>query len=294
MKKSILLFLALAPLLAFAQASRHHEMGIFGGTANYFGDLKPDFFGDYGYSPVGGLQYKYFVSPRLGFRFGANFAEITAADSLSRIPSQRERNLNFTTNLFELHGGFELNLLKIDLDYYKLSPYAFGGLGVYYSNPFTGDLNYNKIYLRPLSTEGQGLPPYTDRKMYNLVNFSMPMGGGLKLLVGKKVMITTELGVRLAFSDYLDDVSKSFVNMDTLYHYKGKQAVDLSWRNDELYGKTLNEIRNYPNQGYRRGDNRGNDWYWFGGIGVAIYFDSFGNLWPNRQTQCTTRRQLYK
>jgi Domain of unknown function (DUF6089) len=293
MKRSLLVLLTILPILTFAQVGRHHEMGIFGGTANYFGDLKPDFFGDYSYTPVGGLQYKYSISPRASFRFGANFAEITSADSLSRIASQRQRNLDFTTNLFELHSGVEINLLKVDLDYYKFSPYIFGGLGVYYSNPFTGDLNDNKVYLKPLSTEGQGLPPYTDRKQYNLVNFSMPMGGGLKLLVGKKVMVTTELGVRLAFSDYLDDVSKSFANMDTLQFYKGKQAVDLSWRTDELYGKTLNEIRNYPNQGYRRGDNRSNDWYWFGGIGLAIYFDSFGNLWPNRQTQCSTKRQNF-
>jgi hypothetical protein len=293
MIKYALLILAFIPFCAIAQPTRHHEMGIFGGTANYYGDLKPDFFGDYGYSAAGGLQYKYFVTPRTGFRFGATFAEISCADSLSRIYSQRQRNLNFTTNMFELHSALEMNLLKVDFDYFKFSPYAFGGISAYYSNPFTGDLNNSKVYLRPLSTEGQGLPFYSDRKMYNLVNFAMPMGGGLKLLVGKKVMITTEIGVRLAFSDYLDDVSKSFVNMDTLYYYKGKQAVDLSWRTDELYGKPLNEIRNYPNDGYRRGDNKKNDIYWFGGVGVAIYFDSFGNLWPYRQTRCLRKNQVY-
>jgi hypothetical protein len=294
MIKALAIVLASIPFVSNSQiVGRHHEMGIFGGTANYYGDLKPDFFGDYSYTPVGGLQYKYFISPRTGFRFGANFAEITAADSLSRIQSMRERNLNFTTNLFELSAGLEMNLLKVDLDYFKFSPYAFGGMAVYYSNPFTNDLNDNKVYLRPLSTEGQGLPAYTDRRMYNLVNFAVPFGGGMKVLVGRKVMVTAELGARLALSDYLDDVSKSYVNMDTLYFYKGKQSVDLSWRNDEIYGQTVNEQRDYPNYGYRRGDHKANDMYWFGGLGIAIYFDSFGNLWPSRYSRCVTKKQLY-
>jgi hypothetical protein len=96
-------------------------------------------------------------------------------------------------------------------------------------------------------------------------------------------MITTELGFRYTTTDYLDDVSKSYVNMDTLFAYKGRQAVDLSYRGDE----TKNwDGHYYPNYKYQRGDSKANDWYWFGGISVAIYFRAFGNVKEYWQTHC--------
>jgi hypothetical protein len=288
--KKILFALLFLPFFANSQ-DRHHEIGVFGGTANYYGDLNPEFFGKNGYSPVGGIMYKYFVNPRFGYRFGAKFAELTAADSLSYIAHQRQRNLDFTTNLFELHGAFELNFLNIDPDrtnikYHRWSPYIFGGISTFYANPYTNDLNNTKVYLRPLSTEGQGLPQYTDRRNYNLINFAAPFGGGLKVLVGRKVLISTEIGIRYAFTDYLDDVSKSYVDYDVLFAEKGQQSVDLSWRTDELRGKLANEKKDFPKFGYKRGDENPNDFYWFAGLGVNIYFDSFGNIWPNRQQRC--------
>jgi Domain of unknown function (DUF6089) len=287
--KKIVFILVMLPLFSLAQV-RHHEMGIFGGTANYYGDLQKKFFPNNSYRPVGGLMYKYFTHPRFGVRFGASYSELTAADSLSEITSDRLRNLNFTTNLFELHGGFELNMLNCDPEFNKFTPYIFGGLSLFYFNPYTGDLNDNKVYLKPLSTEGQGLPAYIDRKPYNLVGVAMPFGGGLKILFGKKVFVTAELGMRLTFTDYIDDVSKSYVNMDTLFQGKGLQSVDLSFRNDEL--KT--DMRNiYPNYKFQRGDKNPNDWYWFGGLGITVYFDSFGNLWPYRQTRCPRKKNIF-
>jgi hypothetical protein len=104
----------------------------------------------------------------------------------------------------------------------------------------------------------------------------------MKVLVGKKILVSAEIGVRFTSTDYLDDVSKSFVNMDSLFEYKGRQSVDLSFRRDELepWDKT------YPNYGYRRGDNRSYDMYWFGGIGITMYFESFGNLWTYGPARC--------
>jgi hypothetical protein len=267
---------------------RHHEMGVFAGTAAYYGDLQNEFFSRNGNNPVGGLMYKYFINPRVGFRFGASYTQLTAADSLSNSFIRRQRNLNFSTNLFELHGGIELNLLPVDITYRKVSPYAFASLAVFYHNPYTGGLVDEKVFLRPLSTEGQGLAAYPERKRYNLVNVSVPMGGGLKFFVGKKVMLTTEFGVRFAMTDYIDDVSQGYVNLDTLYTYRGRQSVDLSYREDEL----KNWDKGYPGYGYQRGDAKGYDMYWFAGLGVNIYFNSFGNAWPYRATKCPRRKTM--
>lgn len=281
MKRFLLSLAFLLPLCA--QAQQHHEIGLMAGVSNYYGDLQNKMFPNYGYKPMGGIVYKYFMSPHVGLRFGATYTSLTAADSLSDIPVKKERNLRFATNLFEVHGGLELNLLPIDVDRMKVTPYIFGGVSVFYYNPYTDGPNQERVYLRPLSTEGQGLSQYPDRKEYSLVNAAFPFGGGLKFFVGKTLMITTELGFRYTTTDYLDDVSKSYVNMDTLFAYKGRQAVDLSYRGDETKSW---DGHYYPNYKYQRGDSKANDWYWFGGISVAIYFRAFGNVKEYWQTHC--------
>jgi hypothetical protein len=117
------------------------------------------------------------------------------------------------------------------------------------------------------------------------VNVAVPMGVGAKVLIGQKVLVSGEIGFRYTATDYIDDVSKSYVNMDTLFKYKGKQSVDLSYRTDEL----KNWDKNYPNDNFTRGDKMKRDWYWFGGINVAIYFDAFGKKERSTKTRCPKR-----
>lgn len=278
-----LLILLIFPLVAGAQ--RHHEVGIFGGTSSYYGDLQQKLFPKDGYRAAGGLTYKYFMHPNVGLRFGATYASLYGADSTSESPAIKKRNLNFQTNLFEVSGGLEVNLLPVDFDEFKFSPYLFAGLAVFYYNPYTIAANDDKVYLRPLSTEGQGLRQYPGRKLYSLVNVGIPLGAGLKVMIGKTVLVSTEIGFRYTATDYLDDVSSSYVNMDTLFRYKGKQSVDLSYRTDEL----PNWDGNYPNDKFVRGDNMKKDWYWFAGVNVAIYFESFGNIERYKKTRCPRR-----
>jgi hypothetical protein len=278
-----LLFILLLPLSLTAQ--RHHEMGIFAGTSSYYGDLQERLFPADGYRASGGLLYKYFVHPAVGFRFGATYASLYGADSTSKSPSVKNRNLNFQTNLFEVSAGVEANLLPVDHDEKKFTPYVFAGVALFYYNPYTTGSDDSKIYLRPLSTEGQGMRQYPDRRVYSLVNVGAPLGAGMKVLIGKKVLLSTEIGFRYTATDYLDDVSQTYVNMDTLFKYKGKQSVDLSYRTDELgiWDK------NYPNDQFVRGDKMKHDWYWFAGINVAIYFDAFGNKERSTKTRCPRR-----
>ena len=263
------------------QAQRHHEIGLNVGVSNYYGDLQSKWFPAEGYKPNIGIQYKYFMHPRIGLRFGANYTRLTAADSLSDISIHQQRNLRFETGLFEMHGGLEINLLAIDRDRAKISPYIFAGVGLFYYNSFTDGRRGEKVYLRPLSTEGQGIPIYPDRKQYNLVNVCFPLGGGMKYFVGKTLVFTTELGFRYTSTDYLDDVSKSYVDPQVLEDYRATQSVDLSFRGEEN-GLDVP----YPTYGYQRGDSKANDWYWFGGVSVSIYFDAFGNAAKYWQTRC--------
>ncbi len=283
MKRYILTLAFLLPLIS--QAQKHHEAGLSFGVANYYGDMQDRLFPKTGYHPMVGVSYKMFMTPNVGLRFGGSFTTISAADSTSDILAYKQRNLNFTSRIIEAHAGIEYNFWAIDRVRHRVSPYVFAGIGVFYSNPFTPDLNGEKVYLKHLSTEGQGLPSYPDRKPYSNVNVSFPFGAGMKFLVNKTLVISTELGFRPTTTDYLDDVSKSYVNLDTLVKYKGMQAAQLSDRSDRL-PDWKDRGSNYADYTYKRGDSRSNDWYWFGNITIAIYFNASGNKHAYWQTSC--------
>ncbi len=263
-------------------AMEHHEIGLTVGVANYYGDLQPKLFPNYGYQPMVGIVYKYFVSPHIGFRVQASYTNLTAADSLSDIPTNKERNLSFATHLFEFSGAMEINFLPIEVMRHKATPYIFGGVGAFYFNPRAQDAAGDIVYLRPLSTEGEGLPMYPDRKQYSLVNIAFPFGGGFKFFIGKTLMLTTEIGFRYTNTDYIDDVSKSYVNLDTLQAYKGKIAKQMSYRGNTV----ANWNGDNPNYGFQRGDDKSNDWYWYGNVTVTIFFRAFGNPREYIKTRC--------
>jgi len=265
-----------------SQAQKHHEVGLTVGVANYYGDLQDKIFPSYGYQPMMGISYKYFMNPHVGVRFGASYSTLTAADSLSDIKANRLRNLNFTSRLVEAHAGIEINLWPVDRVRSRISPYLFAGIAVFYTNPYTTGLSGEKVYLKPLSTEGQGLPEYPDRKPYSNVNAAFPFGAGMKFLVNKTLVISGELGYRPTTTDYIDDVSKSYVDLDILTARKGAQAAQLSYRGNTAQGWD----GNYVDYKYKRGDSRSNDWYWFGNITIAIYLKAFGNTKDYWQTHC--------
>ena len=280
LKRILLTLLLLTPLQIFAQ--EHHEIGFTAGVSNYYGDLTQQLFPGTGYHPMGGIIYKYFFNPHVGLRFGATYTALSGADSLSNIPVDKARNLSFGTHLFEMHGAFEVNLLPIEILRMKATPYFFAGIAAFYFNPFAIDPAGDKVFLKPLSTEGEGLPMYPDRKEYSNINMSFPFGGGFKFFIGHTLMFTTEVGFRYTNTDYLDDVSKSYVNLDTLAAYKGTLAKAMAYR-----GNTLNNWdHNNPNYGFQRGDSKANDWYYYVNISMTIYFRAFGNAKEYLKTRC--------
>jgi Domain of unknown function (DUF6089) len=296
----ILLFLGL-PLSVFAQLKDnnldryfedHHEIGVTVGIANYFGDLQTKMIPNYGYQPMVGLVYKYFMNPHVGLRFGAEYTSLTAADSLSDIPVHKARNLSFATNLFEIHGALEVNFWPVDVLRCRVTPYIYGGIAGFYFNPYALDNAGDKVFLRPLSTEGEGLPMYPDRSVYSQVNVAFPFGTGMKFFIGQQLFVTAELGVRYTNTDYLDDVSKSYVNLDTLAAYKGQLAKEMSYRGNVITTTDPNDPNNHlyhypmPNYGFQRGDTKSNDWYWFANITVTYYFKAFGNPRQYLLTRC--------
>jgi hypothetical protein len=119
------------------------------------------------------------------------------------------------------------------------------------------------VYLQPLGTEGQGF--YLGRKKYNLTQFAIPFGGGIKFAFNDNVRIKLEVGLRKLMTDYLDDVSTTFAPQAALLANNGQRAVDFSFRGDELKpGLT------YPTANTKRGNPSSKDWYYFSGVTLSI------------------------
>ena len=126
--------------------------------------------------------------------------------------------------------------------------------------------------LKPLSTEGQGLVAYPNRDPYSLTQFAIPFGAGIKFAINESISLAWEIGLRKTFTDYLDDLSTSYVDEATLLAERGPLAADLAFRGDEL----KNTPGSYPADGTVRGGPDFKDWYYFSGI-TASYNLPFGN-----------------
>jgi hypothetical protein len=257
--KKILLAGLLCPLLSQAQ----WNVNLYGGFSNYFGDLQEKAFTTQQshFSFGGGLQYD--VSGHLSFLSNLSYAKVSASDVYATKADLRARNLSFTTNIAEWNLLVEYNLL--DLQDHKVTPYVFGGMAFFHFNPYAFDSTGRKVYLRPLSTEGEGLKEYPGRKPYSLTQLAIPFGGGIKFRISDKVTLAYEIGLRKLFTDYLDDVSGTYVSDSALLAAKGPQAVQMAYRGGELKGG-----RPYPPDGTVRGNPKHQDWYYMSGLRVTI------------------------
>ena len=238
-------------------------LSLFAGTINYQGDLKPNSFTFNHSNPAFSLVFRKLLNRHLSWRTGISIGKIEAADRYNR-DYLKPRNLSFYSNIKEVYTGISLNLLDISTK--RFTPYVYGGIALYHFNPWTYDNNHQKVYLKPLSTEGQGLPEYPKKKPYSLTQIAIPFGVGLKFSLTEYLNIGLEFSQRKTFTDYLDDVSGFFVDEDILLQERGQKAVDLSYRGDELPGGD----QTYPAKGSQRGTPSEMDWYYFFGVTFEI------------------------
>lgn len=233
---------------------------VFAGTSNYQGDMMEKRYSMRNAKMVLGLGGSYVFNGHFRARALISLAKLGANDKYSVEPTLVARNLNFSTSLSELSLTVHYDLL--DLDYFKFTPYLFGGIALFHFNPYTYDSVYGKVFLKPLSTEGQGLSAYPERKPYALTQISFPVGAGIRFRVNDDIAIAWEIGLRKTNTDYLDDLSTTYVDQAYLLSQKGQQAVDLAYRGDEL----KNNPGVYPQDGTVRGGAVYKDWYYFSGV----------------------------
>lgn len=267
-KKIFLLFFLVIALACTAFAQKLH-LNLFAGIANYKGDLqynpssgKQISFKQPGFAAGAGFEYEF--SNKFYLRLVATSGKIHADDK--KQVGQTQRNLNFSSPIFDVMLGLQYYIF--DPYAHIVSPYAFAGVGYFHFNPYTFDAAGQKVFLRPLSTEGEGF--IDGREPYKLSQFSIPFGGGIKFSLSDNFRIGVELSLRKTFTDYLDDVSTTYVNENLLFANRGQQAVDLAYRGDEVNAGT------YPAEGTPRGTLAAKDWYYFTGITASVRLDNGG------------------
>jgi Domain of unknown function (DUF6089) len=245
-------------LFTITSSGQNFHVNLFAGTFNYAGDLQDKGFTFSQSHFAGGVGVSYDLSDKFSVRSGIMLGKISADDKYG---TYRLRNLNFTSNLTEVNLGLEYYITR--LRDHALTPYVFGGIALYHFNPYTLDTSGTKYFLRPLSTEGEGF--VDGKKNYTLTQFAIPFGGGIKLSLSENINVGLELGLRKLFTDYLDDVSTTYVDEALLLTNKGAKAVELAYRGGELKNGS-----SYPAAGTGRGGVKHKDFYYFTGLTASF------------------------
>lgn len=214
MKKYVFILLVCASYLTDAQVFyRRSEFGASVGGANYFGDLNTNSgFQYFRYSA--GVFYKYNFSHYMAVRLGGNYAHVGYSDRYSNNVYQKQRNLDFKSNIFEACVMADFNFFQYTIgDYdHRFTPYVTMGASMFYFDPYT-TLDNKNYFLRPQGTEGQNIDEYKDR-IYKKYAFAFPIGAGFKVWLSKGLTLNFEIVNRYTSTDYLDDVSTTYVGKE--------------------------------------------------------------------------------
>lgn len=203
---------------------RTGEFGVAVGAAHYFGDLntranlnRPKF-------SAGAFYLKQF-NDYIGVKLAVNYAFLGYSDIYSNNETQKRRNLSFNSNVWEasLNGQFNFFHYRPGEPGYNFTPYVSLGVGAFSYDPYAY-LQGAKYFLRPLGTEGQGSSLYPDRKQYGTVAACFPLAIGFKFGLNPGTNVFFEAGYRFTTTDYLDDVSTTYVG-DQPFYYAGTTSV---------------------------------------------------------------------
>lgn len=205
----------------------------------------------------------YHYAPRMSLKAELLYGRLTGDDNTSANPddpgskSRYIRNLSFRNDIIDLSTTLQIYLFKNYLDFRQrkfFNIYLNGGVSIFYHNPkgkvpdykISGERYPNTgkwVALRPLGTEGQ-FSEYYDRSPYSHIQFSVPFGGGFDFKLSDQLDLTFEINYRLLLTDYIDDVSGTYVDLGAL---KGDLAKSMSDRSQEEFGIITGEKRDVSN-----------------------------------------------
>jgi hypothetical protein len=281
---------------------KYTSLGINANAMNYFGDLAPlDNMASTNMS-LTRPGFGFFASRRLGPRFTVrgsfNWGRLKGDDFESADPQDQSGRFRYVRNLQFRNDIKELSVVGIfdfveNLATYRsrkqVVPYLFLGVAAFHHNPKAlvpeADVNNGNA---PFPNAGEWVdlaPMRTEGVSYKKVQLAIPFGLGLRFKLDERWDFAFEVGYRHLFFDYLDDVSKDFVDLGSLpdnlaraLSDRSREVVAVESGSTRQTGVIPNELESYTSPfdgntyttiaGYgrdakdnNRGDSSNNDVY---------------------------------
>lgn len=216
--------------------------------------------------PSGHLGMRFGFKPWFATKTLIQYAVLKGDDAWTSEPARRNRNLSFRTHLFEFSQHLEYIYYRNEdpgarhkiyglrgMRFKNTAAYIFSGVTVFGFIPQgPGDGGWTN--LRPLKTEGQGLPG--GGVPYRKLGLGIPIGLGLKTSIDPVWRISFELSYTQTFTDYLDDVSGVYYDNDAIKAAYGSTSAYFA---DPSSGA----FPTWTHAGELRGDSKHKDGYLF-------------------------------
>jgi len=212
------------------------ELGVGMGLSAYNGDMLPE---TLKFPKTSGFAGQIQLSLHLNERLRAQVFYIRGRLTGSDADFDRDdRNLSFTTNIDEVGLRGFINLIPFDPYNESGRPYTAyigAGVSVYHFNPFTTNLQGQKVFLQKLGTAGQYLPDEQNPlRPYSLYQPGIPLTAGLSYAVTPRIILGLEADYRILFTDYIDDIGPDlYPDFDNLL-LTNEQAALLTNRGWEI------------------------------------------------------------
>ncbi|MFT4522725.1 MAG: opacity protein-like surface antigen [Bacteroidia bacterium] len=273
-KSSFLLVLLLSAQYGQAQ---DWEFGLMLGASNYHGDLAYNIVPGETH-PAFGVHMKYNFTPIWSIRPGFMYGSISGSDA--NYEEYKYRNLHFKSDILELSTVMEFNFVPFGSRILSkdFTAYAMAGIAVFYHDP-KAEYKDNWHSLRKLRTEGQN-----SKQQYGNIQVAIPFGGGFKYNLNKNWVVGFEVGWRKTYTDYLDDVSTLYPDLEDQSSQYGSLSAALSDRSWEVDG--VGEALSLA--GDERGDPALKDFYFFSNFTFTYRINPI-TCWPKHKRQINWR-----
>ncbi|MDD4216457.1 MAG: DUF6089 family protein [Bacteroidales bacterium] len=252
----LIVLLTFTAVLVNAQYNIHwrkirHEVSFGMGTTSFLGELGGSntvgshFVKDFDFNSSrwifqGGYSYK--LAEQWAVKANVLFGRLYGSDAKTEELHRGSRNLSFRAPFVDFAATIDFSIIKeryghrYDLRRIKgknnlPNLYIYTGIGGTWFNPKAQYTDGKWYALQPLGTEGQGIIP--TREKYSRLCLTIPVGLGLNYMIDRNFGIGFEYGVRFTLSDYLDDVSTTYVDpsifSDPMAAYFSSGTADPDW-----------------------------------------------------------------
>ncbi|MEO8473441.1 MAG: DUF6089 family protein [Chryseolinea sp.] len=254
----------------FGKEKRYDMIGVSVSALNYYGDLSPRptrFSTDISFTrPALALSFSHRFGPRYAIVASFMYGTLKGSDAKSADKNDSDngvfryrRNASFRNRIKELTVVATFDLFPNNATYISRvawTPYAFIGASAFLHNPQAlapaKDLDGNALAedgkwvdLKSLGTEGQhaDLQPGDVNygiKDYKKLQVAIPFGIGARFKLNEILDFSVETGFRYLFTDYIDDVSRNYVDLGVFKN--DELAKAMSYRSNEILTPTQSYV----------------------------------------------------